>query len=758
MNRLRSFLLVALLLIAAVGAGSLVALGPVVRSRCAELARARDLVVKIGSVRPLWGGVELLDVDISSQGPGERLRGRLDNVRAYVDLSGFVRRVVVNGGALEVAGRPHDVARWLRSARGAEPAARGALLGGKSREVLVSGVLLDWLDLGSRAEGLQVQGMELATEAEGEMRFRAATLSLEGEPGRLLVRDLSLLLGKEEGAFRIRQASGGRVEVEWAARDGDGREGTGVEREGRGLPDHEWIQLARLRHHAMTTAGGVDRHISSGSEIATDELFIRVRRGGQTIKIGPGRARLTREPGRLVGELVAGGGEGGTPLSLLATIPLKPGRIELKAEGGPLTLASLGVEEGNFGLVDVDKATLEARASFSLSEDGNDLAVDADGHLRSFGISDKRLADEAIRGLELGFALDGTVKQDVSLVEVKKGEFNLGVIRLEYRGTLERRPEFLRADFSWAIPSTSCQEMLGSIPRPLVPRIADMSLFGTFGVAGGRIDLDSRRPEELELGWDILGSCRIANVQAEHSVERFWRPFRRLVYDGEGNRVEIVAGRGSGSWASIHDISPYAIAAVLTTEDGRFYRHSGFDKEAIKSSARDNLKAGRFVRGASTISMQLAKNLYLDRGKTLSRKLEEVLFTAYLEQELTKDQILELYFNIVELGPMIYGIGQAAEHYFNTSPGDLSLGQALYLISTLPNPKKQYFGPDGQVSERWMRYLYRLMEIMHARHRITERELLEGLGELVTFGMAESPRREEALEPAEGIEPFQESN
>jgi membrane peptidoglycan carboxypeptidase len=180
--------------------------------------------------------------------------------------------------------------------------------------------------------------------------------------------------------------------------------------------------------------------------------------------------------------------------------------------------------------------------------------------------------------------------------------------------------------------------------------------------------------------------------------------------------------------------------AVLICEDGAFLRHRGFDEEAIRNSIRENFKAGRFVRGASTISMQLAKNLYLSREKTLSRKLQEAVLTELLEQELTKDQIMELYLNVIEFGPGIYGIGPAANYYFNSSPGRLSLGQSLYLASILSNPKHQYFGADGAVTPGWMGYLRKLMQIAVKIHRITDDELKDALTEQVTFKTPYSPR------------------
>jgi membrane peptidoglycan carboxypeptidase len=119
-----------------------------------------------------------------------------------------------------------------------------------------------------------------------------------------------------------------------------------------------------------------------------------------------------------------------------------------------------------------------------------------------------------------------------------------------------------------------------------------------------------------------------------------------------------------------------------------------------------------------------------------------------LEQELTKDEILELYLNVIEFGPGIYGVERAARHYFNSSARDLSLGQALYLASILPNPRQTHFGDDGRVSERWTEYLQRLMHIAHKIHRITDDELEEALADHVTFGVPYLSESENPYEPA----------
>jgi membrane peptidoglycan carboxypeptidase len=112
----------------------------------------------------------------------------------------------------------------------------------------------------------------------------------------------------------------------------------------------------------------------------------------------------------------------------------------------------------------------------------------------------------------------------------------------------------------------------------------------------------------------------------------------------------------------------------------------------------------------------------------------------YLEQELTKEQIVELYLNVVEFGPNLYGIGPAARTYFSTPPADLTIGQSLYLTSILPNPKVQHFGAGNAVTPAYLERLHKLMEIANKRGHLSDEELEEGLREILLRGSA-SPRR-----------------
>jgi monofunctional glycosyltransferase len=141
-------------------------------------------------------------------------------------------------------------------------------------------------------------------------------------------------------------------------------------------------------------------------------------------------------------------------------------------------------------------------------------------------------------------------------------------------------------------------------------------------------------------------------------------------------------------WVSLSRISPYLRQAVVAGEDASFFTHEGFDWEGIKDAALYNLEAGEFKRGGSTITQQLAKNLYLSSERSLLRKMREALITRSLEQHLTKDRILELYLNVAEWGQGVYGAEAAARHHFKKSSRDLTADEASWLVAILPSPRR----------------------------------------------------------------------
>jgi monofunctional biosynthetic peptidoglycan transglycosylase len=145
--------------------------------------------------------------------------------------------------------------------------------------------------------------------------------------------------------------------------------------------------------------------------------------------------------------------------------------------------------------------------------------------------------------------------------------------------------------------------------------------------------------------------------------------------------------RRTQRWVRYGRISPQLVRAVLVTEDSKFWRHDGLDYQQIKESMEVNLERGEFARGASTITQQLAKNLYLSPSKNPVRKLRELLIARRLETELTKQRILELYLNVIEWGNGIYGAEAAARAYFGKPASQLDAPESALLAAAIANPR-----------------------------------------------------------------------
>jgi len=186
-----------------------------------------------------------------------------------------------------------------------------------------------------------------------------------------------------------------------------------------------------------------------------------------------------------------------------------------------------------------------------------------------------------------------------------------------------------------------------------------------------------------------------------------------------------VIGPQNPDFTPLDQISPNLIYAVMTAEDPSFYRHHGFVEESIRKSLATDYKERRFKRGGSTISMQLVKNAFLSREKTLARKIEEMLIVWIIEnnQVMTKDRMLEVYFNIIEWGRNVYGIGEASRYYFNKTPSELTLGESIYLASIVPHPKTGLYSflPDGNLRPGLIGY-FNLIGNLMAGHGKAQRD------------------------------------
>lgn len=251
------------------------------------------------------------------------------------------------------------------------------------------------------------------------------------------------------------------------------------------------------------------------------------------------------------------------------------------------------------------------------------------------------------------------------------------------------------------IPKMKAQEFINSLPQGLFTNVEGMLADGNFDYKLNFL-YNKRKPDAVvfdsKLNKENLRIKKFGQANLAMLNEQFTY---RAIENGVPQRP-IVVGSANPKFTPLAEISPYLEKAVLTNEDPSFFRHRGFINEAFKQSIVKNIRTKKFSRGASTISMQLVKNVFLTREKTLSRKLEEILLVYILENNriASKSRMLEVYFNVIEWGPNVYGIHEAAEFYFQKGPRDLSLSECLYLASIVPKPKKFMWQFDNEGNQK----------------------------------------------------------
>lgn len=286
-----------------------------------------------------------------------------------------------------------------------------------------------------------------------------------------------------------------------------------------------------------------------------------------------------------------------------------------------------------------------------------------------------------------------------------------------------------------AIPKMQAQDFISSLPQGLFTHFQGMEVTGHFDY---RLNLAINKDHPNKTVFD--SEFNKENLQiikyGEANLTKLNGPF---VYHAIINGVEqrgVMVGPSNPNYTPLNEISPYLRKCVLTTEDPSFFSHKGFIKEAFKQSIVKNIRTRKFSRGGSTISMQLIKNAFLTREKTLSRKLEEILLVYIMENNriVSKERMLEVYFNIIEWGPNVYGIGEAAHYYFQKHPSQLTLDECLYLANIIPSPKRfmYQFNTEGNLRPFALNRDDQLINLMMRRGLITAEDTLNRLPIMVS--------------------------
>ena len=238
------------------------------------------------------------------------------------------------------------------------------------------------------------------------------------------------------------------------------------------------------------------------------------------------------------------------------------------------------------------------------------------------------------------------------------------------------------------IPKMKAQDFIVSLPTGLFRHFEGMEAQGNFSYSLN-FEYNNHKPNDLIFDSKLKPEGIKINKYGEADLNKINGTFTYRAIDKGVLQRPILVGSKNPNFSSLPAISPYLQKCVLTSEDPSFFTHRGFINSAFKQSIVKNIRTKKFSRGASTISMQLVKNIFLTREKTVSRKLEEILLVYILENNRisSKERMLEVYFNVIEWGPNIYGIAEASQFYFQKRPADLNVNQCLFLATIIPNPK-----------------------------------------------------------------------
>ncbi|MBU0551352.1 transglycosylase domain-containing protein [Myxococcota bacterium] len=397
-------------------------------------------------------------------------------------------------------------------------------------------------------------------------------------------------------------------------------------------------------------------------------------------------------------------------------------RVALSAEivGFPLSAAYAGAEG-------------EANTTLSLELDLPQRRARLEGvtRLSQATITHPSLAEGPVGPLDL--RLGGRVEAQISQgggvrVTISEGMLKAGDLPLHFEGRFEKGAHVeveakLRADGD--VPAAT---LLSALPPGLLPHLQPITARGKLRIAGHvKIDMSNLKDTILDVDLN-LRRLEIQRINEAIDLEALRHEFTTTFeMPGEDEPpLTRVTGPETERWVPLEEIPPLLQEAIIAQEDGGFYKHKGVSLFHLRGSLIRNLERGHFVRGGSTLTMQLAKNLFLTRTKTLSRKLEELILTWLLEEAFEKDELMALYVNVVEFGPDVFGIKEAAAYYFNKLPHDLTPTEIAFLVRLLPGPRafhKEF--ERKQLSKGWIKRVDRLLKLLVKRGHLSEEEYAE---------------------------------
>ena len=411
--------------------------------------------------------------------------------------------------------------------------------------------------------------------------------------------------------------------------------------------------------------------------------------------VAPRAAKLRRAAESLVGLLLA-------PARRLPRLEVRdlvvttPAAEDEPLRGGRLTTLSLDHASGGIRLRATGSLGLEHGIPFDVGF--------------SYG-HDDRLTGGAVLGLadssggtsgSLRVTVDGSLTQDRRAGVLRLADSTrvfYGRLPVTLGCALERQGP--RLTFRLAADGITEERVLASVPREVLGPLTGLAVRGSFDYRLA-LDLDLARPDSVRFEADVVPHGLVLDpARTTLDLFRLEQPFLATIHLPHERVVTREISSLNPFYRPLDGLDSILVHAVLTNEDGGFYHHRGFNTDAIKLAIAANVKAGAWRRGAGTVTMQLARNLWLGHARTLSRKGQEVVLAWVLEHltGVSKRRLLEIYLNIIEWGPDVQGAAEATRYYFDSDPGRVTVDEALFLATLVPAPTKwRYrFAPDGSL-------------------------------------------------------------
>lgn len=367
------------------------------------------------------------------------------------------------------------------------------------------------------------------------------------------------------------------------------------------------------------------------------------------------------------------------------------------------------------------------------------------------------VADAPLKGIELSTVASARWRPNINTLEILHGKAHYGPLTAHFSGSLVDWPlrPVLRGK-TW-LEKTKCQTIFRALPDAMLGPYRNVLLAGQIspkvefkyplgdpwrfkwtwtGLAENDEKLEVRERSANTKKW----YCEVRHLRAlpegrpvvttksgqrilANDVEWMNKPFIKRIEEGVSAKAEIDVGPGTSTYVPYNEMPVYVPGAAFLSEEILFFSNRGVNIALITKAIRINLERGRFVYGGSTVTQQLVKNLFLTRKKTLARKLQEALVAFRIDEAVDKFRVIELYMNVIEFGHDLYGIGPAAEFYFQRKASQLTPIQAVFLAIIKPSPKMgNRFKRRGTTPANEGNYFAKRMEVIFSR--LVERKMI----------------------------------